>query len=174
MNVGTKSLLFGVHQIFWHPVTVALAWRRLYGCWPNWRESVAIFFHDWGYFGKPNMDGKEGEDHPWGGAEIAYKVTHDKNIFFLTLLHSRFMAAQLSASPSKLCWADKLSIWFEPRWWYLLRARLSGEVKEYRLNAVKHVPLFAPDRVWFDWYRERVIDQIKTKRPATVGHHKDE
>jgi len=47
MKVGTKSLLWGVHQIFWHPLTVTLAWRELYKKWPSWKEFVCIFIHDW-------------------------------------------------------------------------------------------------------------------------------
>ncbi|MCK5235828.1 MAG: hypothetical protein KAR06_02490, partial [Deltaproteobacteria bacterium] len=60
--VGTKSLLFGVHQFIWHPITVLIAWCKLYG-WPTWPELVCIIVHDWGYWGKPNMDGPEGEKH---------------------------------------------------------------------------------------------------------------
>jgi len=28
--------------------------------------------HDWGYWGKPNMDGPEGERHPWLGARVMH------------------------------------------------------------------------------------------------------
>lgn len=35
MNVGTKSLLFGVHQFIWHPITVTLAWHRLREAGPS-------------------------------------------------------------------------------------------------------------------------------------------
>lgn len=31
MKVGTKSLLFGAHNIFIHPFLVFIAWWRLYG-----------------------------------------------------------------------------------------------------------------------------------------------
>ena len=73
MQVGTKSLLFGVHQIFWHPLTVTLAWKELYKTWPSWKEFVCIFIHDWGYWGCPNMDGEEGENHPVWAAKFAAK-----------------------------------------------------------------------------------------------------
>ena len=73
MNVGTKSLLFGVHQFIWHPVTVLIAWVSLYGR-PTWRELICIIVHDWGYWGAPNMDGEEGERHPEVGAEIALRL----------------------------------------------------------------------------------------------------
>jgi len=72
MTVGTKSILFGVHQFLWHPITVGLAWKHLYGVWPNRYEWVAIFCHDLGYWGKSNMDGAEGRTHPKRGAELAY------------------------------------------------------------------------------------------------------
>jgi hypothetical protein len=29
MGVGTKSLLIGVHELLWHPITVYLGWCRL-------------------------------------------------------------------------------------------------------------------------------------------------
>ena len=31
MPVGTRSLLYGVHHIIWHPITVLIAWWILYG-----------------------------------------------------------------------------------------------------------------------------------------------
>lgn len=33
MKVGTKSVLFGAHCFFIHPVFVAIAWIKLFG-WP--------------------------------------------------------------------------------------------------------------------------------------------
>ena len=61
MNVGTRSLLFGVHQFAIHPWFVAAAWWRLYGFPFDPRLWVAFFVHDLGYWGKPNMDGAEGD-----------------------------------------------------------------------------------------------------------------
>lgn len=49
LTLGTKTLLFGVHQIFIHTIMVTWAWRRLYKSWPNWREFVCICIHDIGY-----------------------------------------------------------------------------------------------------------------------------
>ncbi|SRR6266545_2269186 len=124
MKVGTKSLLMGVHQIFWHPFTVYRAWTRLYGH-PTFRESFCIFFHDWGYWGSSEMDGITGANHPELGAAIA-GVLFGEAHRNLVLLHSRRYAVDRSRYPSKLCWADKLSIVYEPDWFYLLRARASG------------------------------------------------
>lgn len=67
-----------------------------------------------------------------------------------------FMADEIHAS--KLCWPDKLSIVFEPEWFYLFRARLTGELEEFRLNAIKggYLPATATNRDWFRWYRTKV------------------
>jgi len=88
MRVGTKSLLVGAHQFLWHPFTVWLSWRKIYGQWPDWKVCVCIFLHDIGYWGKRNMEGtgntflaagdapidenyEDGIYHTIGGARIA-------------------------------------------------------------------------------------------------------
>lgn len=178
MSVGTKSVLIGVHACWWHPVTVLLAWIELYGI-PNWRELVCIFIHDLGYYGKPNMDGVEGERHPEWAAWFAtwyldrfpklpywpYDDYHD-----LCLLHSRTYAKKLGREPSKLCWADKLSIKYDPWWFYLLRAQLSGEILEYRKDAIAlgGITPESSHRMWFDWARERGIKSAYARDPTTA------
>ena len=72
MKVGTKSVLFGVHCFFLHPIFVAIAWTKLYGFPFDPRIWVAFFVHDLGYWGKPNMDGPEGETHVELGAKIMH------------------------------------------------------------------------------------------------------
>lgn len=71
LPVGSRSLLFGVHQFIWHPITVAVAWRKLYGKWPTFIESFCILVHDWGYWGCAEMDGEQGKQHPMRGSWIA-------------------------------------------------------------------------------------------------------
>ena len=72
MKMGTKSLLFGVHQFFIHPLMVLLAWIVLYRSFPGLKELVCIFIHDWGYWGKADLKGEEGchkdivQDHDSG------------------------------------------------------------------------------------------------------------
>jgi hypothetical protein len=68
MKTGTKSVLFGVHAFWFHPITVALAWRRLYGRWPQWWQAIVILLHDVGYWGCDDMDGECGRLHPERGA----------------------------------------------------------------------------------------------------------
>lgn len=172
MKIGTKSLLFGVHQFLFHPYTIVRAWRKCYSRWPKWWELVAIVCHDWGYWGKPNMDGVEGQKHPERGATIArYFVWHvltffgDDNVneafsiatatYMLSLFHSTHYAAGAEMPVSNLYLPDKMSILYDPKWFYLLRARLSGEVNEYMKNA----PLWVGTkgcRYWYDWYRSKI------------------
>lgn len=74
MKIGTKSILFGAHMWCIHPWFVALAWWKLYGFPKDIRLWVAFFVHDLGYWGKPNMDGPEGEEHVWLGAIIMHRL----------------------------------------------------------------------------------------------------
>lgn len=175
MRVGTKSLLFGVHQFIWHPITVLIAWWKLYGL-PNWKEIICIVIHDWGYWSKPNMDGAEGEKHPEFAADIASKLLgHD--YMLQCLLHSRHYARRYDMQPSKLCWADKLSILYDPEWFYLFRARASGELKEYRQvsAAAGFVPLMASDHEWFIWVRNYMSTQgIERRGKALVNPERRE
>lgn len=188
ISVGTKSVLWGIHAFWWHFLPVTLAWRKLYGRWPTWWELVVVFCHDLGYWGEPNMDGPEGETHPIAGARLAARIVgfiayflwrlrgydnyvsytmsivQARNAMELSVFHSRHYAARSGSEPSKLCWADKLSVHYEPAWWYLLRAHASGEVKEYMRNA----PLWVQtnSRVWFDWYLKKVTDVVNNRRKA--------
>lgn len=157
MKVGTKSLLFGVHQFIWHPITVYLAWCKLYGR-PNMKETICILIHDWGYWSKPNMDGEEGEQHPELGASIARKFL-GVQYYKLCLYHSRHYARNSNEQPSRLCWADKLSIIYEPSWFYLFRAKLSGELIEYRKTSTTagFTPLTKTDKEWFDELQQQFI-----------------
>lgn len=172
MEVGTKSLLFGVHQFIWHPITVYRAWKELYGK-PTWGELICIIIHDWGYWGKPNMDGPEGENHPIWSAMWAFKhldrYHQTKYHYWLCLLHSRHTARTMRKEPSRLCYADKLSFKYDPWWFYLPRAWLSGELFEYRKNAIKNgfITSMASHREWHRWaYKIMVTVGEKQKADA--------
>lgn len=130
MKVGTKSLLFGAHCFFIHPWFVALAWWKLYGFPWDPRLWVAFFVHDIGYFGKPNIDGPEGELHPYRGAFIMGAL-FGRRWFEFTLNHSRFLAKKNGQDFSRLCVADKYSFVLTPSWLYLPMAVWSGEINEY-------------------------------------------
>jgi hypothetical protein len=165
MKIGTKSLLFGVHQFFWHPLTVYRAWKRLYGR-PSLRESVCSFVHDWGYWRAADIDGSMGRLHPESGARIIGLLFDDTHRD-LVLLHSRRYAKARGAEPSKLCWADKLSIMYDPEWFYLLRARASGELDEYRNQAAAHIQVQQSDRAWLRWMKRRFAKSALLKSRST-------
>ncbi len=135
MKVGTKSILFGAHCFFLHPWFVALAWWKLFGFPRNPRLWVAFFIHDLGYWGLPNMDGEEGEKHPFWAAE---KMTDwfaerpgDMKWWKFCAFHSRFLAKQYGEPFSRLCVADKYALVLTPWWLYLPMVTLTGEIHEY-------------------------------------------
>lgn len=177
MKIGTKSLLIGAHQIILHPVTVTLAWIELYGI-PNWKELVCICIHDWGYWNCSDIDGNEGKWHPYLAARLADKYLDGQRGWLgypdtysgLCLFHSRDAAKEGFMPPSKLCWADKLSVKFDPWWLYLPRVILSGEIKEFRILAEKlgEVPNSASNKEWYLWAQERMIRKAYSMdaRPA--------
>jgi hypothetical protein len=155
MKIGTKSVLFGAHCFFLHPWFVAWGWWKLYGFPWDPRLWVAFFVHDLGYWGKPNMDGPEGETHPRFGArvmgrlfdnrlkprdecptdgEFIYRI-RDTTWHDFSLLHSRYYAKKLGFPVSPLCYADKLSIALTTAWLYLPMVRWTGEIDEYLKNA---------------------------------------
>jgi hypothetical protein len=144
MKVGTKSILFGARCFFLHPWFVATAWWKLYGFPFDPRLWVAFFVHDLGYWGMPNMDGPEGESHPWTGAKImSFLFTGSDWGRYPTpsrwgdfcLYHSRFLAKSHGIRPSQLCMTDKLAIALTPAWLYLPMTRWSGELEEYLHSA---------------------------------------
>ena len=176
MKIGTRTVLFGVHQFLWHPFTVWRAWRWLYGRNPSWWQLVAIALHDAGYVGLPNLDGEEGRKHPVLGAKMTSKVVrffcdllghsilmraiYGEAAYQFSLGHSRELARQQHTIPSLLCWADKACVLFDPPWFYLLRARLAGELDEFKRNAEPLIGKVA-DEVWLDWYRNRVRSLLR-------------
>lgn len=131
MKVGTKSILFGVHQFAIHPLMVFIAWWTLYGFPWDPRLWVAFVVHDWGYWGKDKMDSPEGETHPLLGARIMMQLFGQAWSDF-TILHSRFYAKHLGMSFSRLCVADKLASLITPIPIYVLLSRLTGEMDEYK------------------------------------------
>lgn len=149
MKVGTKSLIFGVHQVFIHTYMVIKAWNILYKKRPTVKELLCIIVHDWGYWGKKDMDGSEGSTHPELGAKIAGRLLGPE-YRDLCLYHSRDYAKRDGKEPSKLCWADKYSLLLENESFYLMRAKASGELQGYRQKAAEggFVPLEVSDVGW--------------------------
>ena len=158
MNVGTKSVLFGVHQFLIHPVIVARAWWIVHEEWPELHEWAAIITHDLGYWGSPNMDGDHGEQHPeriaawWRKyfGDFGYKVAVE------VLGHSRFHAAKNNLPLSRLFQPDKLASALYPRWLYLILGNLSGEIHEYMKHAQdgKYLDIVKSNKTQTQWLIE--------------------
>jgi hypothetical protein len=132
MTVGTKSILFGIHQFLLHPFLVAMAWNRLYGFPNSFRLWCCFFLHDIGYIGKTDMDSEEiGQTHPELGARVITKL-FGKDWGDFSLYHSRFYCRTNNQRHSKLCTADKLAFCMYPPKLYCFLARLSGEMAFYK------------------------------------------
>ena len=130
MSLGTRTLLFGVHHIVLHPILVLVAWVRLYKGLPSWREIVCIVIHDWGYWGKADLDGEQGEYHPlWGAGRVR---GWGRYYYDFVAYHSRFLAEKHTQQISKLCLPDKVGVALYPVWLWALLAHLSGEWQEIR------------------------------------------
>lgn len=166
--IGTRSLLFGVHQMLIHPLFMAIAWTRLYGFPWDPRLWVAFFVHDLGYWGKKDMDGSEGERHVELGARIMRWLFDDPCYccypnplywYHFCLFHSRFYASRAHQPISRLCVCDKLVIAITPWWLYLPLAHLSGEVHEY-MARVRPGEKYAHERPYTnssrEWHRQLV------------------
>ena len=137
MTIGTKSLLFGAHQFILHPICLWLAWRKLRGKKHSFNPKLLIAFivHDWGYWGKPNMDGQEGKLHPALGKKIMTKLFGEWWGNF-TAYHSRSYAKLEGKEHSILCPVDKYAFCILPKWLYMAMIWLTGEWKEYMYNRV--------------------------------------
>lgn len=165
LPIGTRSLLFGVHCFFIHPIFVAIGWWKIYGFPRNPRLWVAFIVHDWGYWWKPNMDGPEGEQHPYLGARLMRFLFGEQWRSF-TLYHSRFLAKLHGWPPSPLCSADKMAFVITPRWFYLLQANLSGEIREYMCGQGCRTP--ALERGQWKW-----LTDCQAYVRSWVMEHKD-
>ena len=162
MNLGTKTLLFGVHQIAIHPFLVTVAWIKLYKSLPTWREMLCIIIHDWGYWGKPNLKDADGDRHPELGARIAGKMLGSEWSDFI-LGHSSFYIIRNQIEPSKLMAPDKYWHCIISLWAYKAMAVPTGEFKHYR--ELKHARQVADqkdsDAVWWANLQQACRDKVK-------------
>lgn len=156
MKMGTKSLLFGVHQFVIHPLVVTLAWRKLYHAWPTFMQLYCIIIHDWGYWGCSKMDTGDGSLHPlWAASRFSPRSPYSN----LCLYHSRHTARILRHPVSALYYADKLSFAYMPWWLYVTLGVLTGEIYEYRKQTEdNHItsPKWGHKR-WFMEVKEEMI-----------------
>jgi len=173
MRIGTKSLLFGYHQFILHPIFVTMAWKKLYNRWPSFKELCGIIVHDWGYWGKCDMDGAEGETHPELGAYIMqrlfdpcengiYKQDTWKNF---SLHHSKRYADKYGDALSELYWPDKYSFVLMPNWLIILADKLTHEFDEYRSVEQPITGTYKSDNLsdYIDYVKIKTFDMLKKK-----------
>ena len=134
MTVVTRSVLFGAHAFWLHPVFTTLAWIRLYGFPWDARLWLAFAVHDLGYIRKNSMDDLEGERHVELEAKIM-RFACGAAWGDFTAAHSRYWAKRNGQQVSRLCIADKLAFVLTPAWIYLPMARATGELDEYMMRA---------------------------------------
>jgi hypothetical protein len=185
MQVGTKSLLFGCHQFILHPLFVGAAWIKIYHKLPNRYETLCIITHDWGYCGKPNMDGPEGEAHTEWTANRAWRhfvpktgmvtvADYEKGRIYyeMCMYHSRFQAKKFGHQVSPLCLPDKVGVAMMPTWLWVMLGKLSGEVREYMSQSKYEInkntgPSGKDYRSAFDFFRAY---KKKCKEWETTGN----
>ncbi|MFC1622416.1 hypothetical protein ACFL1Y_00260 [Patescibacteria group bacterium] len=101
MTEGTKSVLFGCHNII-HSWYVIKAWKILYKKWPETWQMICILFHDAGLLGKNYLSDSEGKENHWflgacisgilfGEKGFNFVASHTKNPFIP--LNLKFKAA---------------------------------------------------------------------------------
>lgn len=161
MTLGTKSLLFGVHQFILHPLLVLIAWVKLYGSFPNWKELVCIIIHDWGYWGVADVKGERGDRHPEYGAKLAFKWFGFKYHRFI-LGHSSFYIARHGVKRSKLLAPDKYWHCMVPLWFYKIMSVPTGEFKYYRgmQHARQVTALEDSDKEWWSKLQKVCMDKV--------------
>lgn len=169
MRIGTRSILFGIHNFVVHPIIVAIAWTKLYGFpfqFPLW---AAFVLHDLGYLGKRDMDSREGEKHVEPGSRIMAGLFGKKWGDFCKY-HSRFYSKKEGRPPSRLCFADKLAIVTYPKNLYLFLGNLSGEINEYveRSKNGKYKGMHLDVSDVDKWYNEMCTYVVRW-----IGEHKD-
>ena len=162
MKLGTKTLLFGGHQFLIHPILVTVAWVKLYRSFPNWKELLCIFIHDWGYWGMIDLKDASGDMHPRYAAKLAGKWLGKEWEDFI-LGHSSFYIAREGIEKSKLLAPDKYWHCLIPLWFYKLLTVPSGEFKHYReLDHARQVAdRTASDEVWWENIQDLCVKKIK-------------
>lgn len=166
MKLGTKSILFGAHQFILHPILIARGWRKLYGFPWDPRLWLAFIVHDWGYWGKPNMDGKEGKTHPELGGRIMGFLFGSKWGDFCRY-HSKSYASMQGTNFSRLCVADKMVMSLEWRGFYLFRTWATGELTEY--SGIGNVsPTGGMARGWFKLSSQQLKKWAEDNKWMTV------
>lgn len=130
MTEGTKSILLGCHSIL-HSFWIWVAWRKIYGKYPNWWQTLCILLHDVGYAGKNYLTEKNNDGHELAGAKIALRLLAPIDIViaakaYLTIIGHR----SNNHIRSKLEMPDDYSWIIAPMWWL----RWNHRIEKFKIN----------------------------------------
>jgi hypothetical protein len=165
VRIGTVSKLKSPSWVD-DQVPITRIERAVFTSLLDYKLWLAFLLHDIGYWGKPNMDGPEGESHPRVAAVwmARYgKVWHD-----FCLYHSRFYAKRDGAPVSPLCYADKVAFLKYPTWLLVALCSMTGETEEYLRNYARDNPGSPPYRDLWSW-----AEGVKEWVAKWVNQHKD-
>lgn len=124
ISEGTKSVLIGSHSIV-HSILIVIAWKKLYGKFPNWKMVICILLHDIGYCGMNHITNKSNVGHSDLGANIAEKL-FGKHYGDIVRYHTYGAAKRDGRELSVLEKPDEYSFIIAPRWWMKLNAVIEG------------------------------------------------
>lgn len=125
MTEGTKTVLFGSHNVLMHSLFIIIAWVLLYKKVPKFWQLVCIFIHDIGYFGMNHLTADTNENHTELGAKIGYRLFGFKAWLFI-VGHSRKDAEKYGVPLSELEAPDDYVWVIMPLWLISLLQYLEG------------------------------------------------
>jgi hypothetical protein len=134
--------------------------------WTEWQEILC---------GSATMQALEAKGwlvQGYHGSNVVMSKPHFRWYEFC-LYHSRHYTKKTGGTPSKLCFADKLSFCYTPRWAYLPMVKATGELTEYLENAKKSdSPNWKPcgdDPVaWHNQLSEYMAKWVETHKDGAV------
>jgi len=172
MKQGTKSVLFGYHAFWIHGFFVLRAWTILYGFPKRWWELLAIFVHDFGYFGLSTMDGYDGKRHPLYTVQL-FNWIQKQGFKYEVLRHSRSynkINPTILGQMSRLGYADKLAFALYPSWLLWILYFLSNEheeyvhhfynthyLRDYSFGSANYIGI---NTIWYRWALHDSIDAV--------------
>ncbi|KKM25085.1 hypothetical protein LCGC14_1598570 [marine sediment metagenome] len=130
MKQGTISVLLGCHSPI-HSLIVIMAWRKLYGHFPNWWQFICILIHDIGHWGKDYLDDYEQKkQHGELGSKIAHFLFGKKG-YELVVGHNPYNGAPRSLlhDPDKYSWVIAPTFWMVSNTWFEPKLQRKGSTR---------------------------------------------
>jgi len=145
MRQGTVSIILGCHSLV-HSLIVFVAWCRLYHSPPNVWQTVCIFLHDIGHWGKDYLDDYEQKkQHAELGAKVS-RFLFGRKGYDLVIGHNPY-----DGSPKSLLHdPDKYSWVIAPVWWMITNTLFEPKLQR-RGSSRKESALMFKDAMKENW-----------------------